>query len=129
MMVDVLDDFKYRRSLLEKLNCEEAQSRLAAFLSWLEGVTDTSKILLKLREQTDAKSILECTSIIRPPKASTPEEIAAVGLELMERCKEGEDPTRMSSNYGIYLSCRSSSYNDYTIQANFDEVMRRYIWR
>lgn len=128
-MVDVIDDFKYRRSFLEKLDCNEAKSRLVAFLSWLEMTPETSKIISKLREQADGKSILnESTgfSYNTPPQASTPEEIAAVGLELVERCKEGEDPTQMSAHYKIYPLNYTYIYGD--TQAFFNEVMRRYIW-
>lgn len=122
-MIDIIDDFKYRRSLLEKLNFAEAQGRLGAFLSWLEMTNETSTILSELGKQVDGKAILEDAEDDTPPNASTPEEIAAVGLELMNKFREGKDAFEISEGYGITPSFQTNS-----IQAHFDEVMRRYIW-
>jgi len=121
-MINLIDEFKYRRSLLEKLDCGEAQSRLVAFLSWLEVTAETSKILFEIRKFVDQKVISDITGRLMPQEASTPEEIAAVGLEIMQRFREGDRPNNISSDYQIY------SPGNYSTQANFNEVMRRYIW-
>ncbi len=120
-MNNILVDFSYHKSMLNNLNYLEAQGRLVGFLDWLEITPQTSTILSGLRKQANGMVLLEKSSRGMPPMTSTPEEVAAVGLELMVKCKEGEDPYRMRK-YGI-----EPAYNTKLLQDHFEEVMRRYI--
>ncbi len=121
-MSDILDDFYYRKSLLSNLNCNEAKDRLIGFLDWLETTPETSVLLMELRKQADGAEILKSSGIRKPPRASNPEEIAAVGLELMMRCRGGESPQLFGHHYAITPSFQTSN-----VQDHFNEVMRRYI--
>lgn len=102
-MSNILEEFNYRKSFLQNLNFEEAEDRILGFLQWIETTPETITILTKLRKQANRLILLEKSGDRMPPKASTPEEIAAVGLELMEKCKEGEALWRMSRKYALNL--------------------------
>jgi hypothetical protein len=121
-MATIIDEFFYRKSLLNGLNYQEAQARIVGFLEWLESTPETSTIISELRKEANGVTLLEKSGRRMPPKASTPEEIAAVALELMVKCKEGELPYHMRK-YGIEPAYSTNSFQGY-----FDEVMRRYIW-
>jgi hypothetical protein len=56
-MTDIIDDFSYRKSLLNNLNYLEAQGRLVGFLDWLEITPQTSTILTELRKQANGMLI------------------------------------------------------------------------
>jgi hypothetical protein len=66
--------------------------------------------------------LLEKSGRRMPPMAATPEQVAAVGLELLVKCKGGEHPHLMRK-YGIEPAYHTNHFQDF-----FEEVMRRYIW-
>src|SRR6266481_3005165 len=83
------DEFGRRISILKNASADDATSRLASILAWLEQESTIRAILAKLRTSVDENKIFPSTreAIARPP-AHTTEEIAFVGLTLMEHCKE-----------------------------------------
>jgi hypothetical protein len=121
-MKGALEEFKYRRSLVSRLNYEEARDRLSGFYKWLGSDPATQKIINKLTDTVDMESLIKETGTGIPPKASTPEEIAAIGIFFLEKCCAGEDPVDFSDTYGIRPSFTTSS-----IQDSLNEVVNRYI--
>ncbi len=121
-MSDILDDFRYRRSLIQNLNHGEAKARLSGFIQWLQEQKITKSIIEKLKSGIDAEAILQNSGYRNAPKASTPEEIAAIGVQLILECVDGEEPWTLSHEYGIEPSYQTNSVQDY-----FDEVMNRFI--
>lgn len=121
-MSDILDDFRYRRSLIQNLNHEEARVRLSGFIQWLQEQKITKSIIDKLKSGIDAEAILQNSGYSNPPKASTAEEIAAIGVQLILKCVDGEEPWTFSDKYGI-----DPSYQTNSVQDHFDEVMNRFI--
>jgi len=117
-MSDVLEEFEYRRSLLQNMNFHEARARISGFLEWLQKEPKIASIIDDIEASVKIENILKEA----PPNASTPEEIAAVGLHLMLECLAGEEPWKLSHAYGIEPSYSTSSVQDYLDEA-FDSLI------
>lgn len=117
-MSDVLEDFEYRRSPLQNMHFDEARARISGFLEWLQKEPKITSIIDDIRTNANVEDILKN----KPPNASTPEEIAAIGLHLMFECLGGEEPWKLSLKYGI-----QPSYGTIAAQDLFDEVFNRFI--
>jgi hypothetical protein len=124
--MNILEEFDYRRGLLNRLNYREASDRLKAFRVWFLEVPVTRAI------HDDLYARMKTANVFRPggPRgesmsvvAATPEEIAFVGFEFIKIISEKimMVPT-LAHEYGIRPSHLTSN-----VQAHFDEVMRRYI--
>jgi hypothetical protein len=85
--VTILDEFAEHISVLRNLHFDEASARLVGLIDWMEQQPPLENILAELRKKADGKSILLKGDFHHPPPASMPEEIAAVGLVLMEACR------------------------------------------
>ena len=116
------DEFRERRSLLIDLNFEEASPCLGSFIEWLDGQSIIKTIIEQIRAKTSAEDLLKVCNFNNPLKASTPEEIAAIGIFLMERCREGESLWNLAILYGINPPYASKSCQDYS-----DEALNRFI--
>jgi hypothetical protein len=101
---------------------DEAQVRLTGFYNWLISQAETKQIILNLTGKAEADKILSAANFNQPPRASTPEEVAAVGISFLKEITEGIDPVDLSDKYGV-----TPSYNTSSLQDHFNEVMRRYI--
>ncbi len=121
-MTDIRAEFDYRRSLLSNLNYDEASIRLSGFLQWLELEDVTRSILQNLQSTVDVSTILETAGNRNPPKASTAEEIAAIGVFIMMECRKGVDIVDIGDKYGIEPPFSTSS-----IQDHLNEIVHRYI--
>jgi len=121
-MTDILQDFEFQRSYLEDLVVDEAEGRISGFVQWMQDNPIIEPIISELSEKPIAKEILKNADRRNPPKASTPEEIAAVGLEIMLECRGGEELWDVAYKYGVHPSYPSNSSQD-----RIDEVMKRYI--
>lgn len=82
------DEFSRRIAPLETASAEDVTGRLASIFTWLEQEPTTRATLAKLRSTVDKGKLFPGTREPneRPP-AFTAEEIAFVGLTLMENCK------------------------------------------
>jgi hypothetical protein len=69
----------------------------------------------------DVEALLATASEQTPPEASTPEEIAVVGIRVIEDCAD-EELFQLSYKYGVHPPYSTSS-----IQADVDEFMSRFI--
>lgn len=122
-MATVLDQFLQRRGLLDGLRFDEDRQRLGATLDWLEAQSETLPILNRLRSAVDAKSLVsEKQGFPRPPRTTTPTEVQAFGLFLMEGCRRGRSLHTLAHAYNIKPSYGASRGQEYV-----DEAMQRYI--
>ncbi|NQV26949.1 MAG: hypothetical protein HQ518_21575 [Rhodopirellula sp.] len=121
-MPDLSDEFEYRLSLVRNLAYDEAQARLAGFYDWLRSEPETLVIVERLENETGAAEILEAGSHRSPPNASTPEQIAGVGLLLVRQIKDGAAAYDLSERYGITPSFNSAKLQDY-----FAAVFDRFV--
>lgn len=123
MMIDLLNDYEYRKTFLKNLNNDEAKARISGFYKWLQSEVEINAMIEDLITTGNAENILKKSNYNTPPYATTPQEIAAVGLFLMKECTNDEqEPWELSSKYGIH-----ASYPNASIQDEFDEVMNRFI--
>src|SRR5436305_825747 len=89
MQRSLANEFGKRISTLKNANAEDATGRLVAILTWLEGEPVTRVALATLRASADGDKIFGKTrGQIARPAAYTTEEIAFVGLTLMEQCRD-----------------------------------------
>lgn len=117
------DELKRRIAYLSGTSFLDAPTRLTGFLNWLETEPTTQSILIRLRGQSDINAILQGCGQGIPPKVSEPEDVARVGLFIIERCKENPDTSRLAGLL-FNLSCDTSLNNfDFT----FEDAIRKYI--
>ena len=121
-MATLLDEFLRRRQLVVSVHYAEAKTRLAGLLDWMESQPQLKTILNKISTTSDAQALIEGCDYNTPPKASTPDEIASVGLLLMEQCRQGEELFQLAFGLGI-----TPPYSTMKLQAYTDEVMQRFI--
>jgi hypothetical protein len=66
------------------LDFQDATHRLAGFIEWLDADSEAAAVLNELRSR-NVTPLLEAAGYNTPPKAKTPDDVAAVGLEIIER--------------------------------------------
>ena len=121
---NVRREFKKRIKLLESLDFREADARLKSFVGWLESVPEI-KVILDQLEIGKAKALLieaGQTRFPHPPNATTPDEVAAIGYQLLIQCKGGENPTHWATQYRIL-----PPYSTRDVQVHLNTVISRYI--
>ncbi len=121
-MTTILDEFQERRSLLIDVNFEDAGPRLGSLIEWLDGQSIIKTIIEQIRAKTSAEDLLKDCNFNNPPKASSPDEIAAIGIFLMERCRDGGDLWKLAYSNGINPSYSTNKPQDYS-----DEAFNRFI--
>jgi nucleoside 2-deoxyribosyltransferase len=111
-MERLLKEFTYRRKLALKGDDHEVTGRLIAFLGWMEGVRFIAPLLNKLRSEGGERLLRKALAHNNdtpdgrrhplPPNARSVEEIASVGLALVEDAKQEErDVCEVSLDFGI----------------------------
>ena len=121
-MPTILEEFKYRCSLVLNVHYDEATARLGGLFEWLDSTPETKEIITSLWDEHPPESFLSQATPMKPPPASTPEQVAAVGLHFMELCRRGKGLLDVTVEYGI-----QPSYNTSSIQARSDEALRRFV--
>jgi hypothetical protein len=118
--MNLIDAFNERVSALVNMHYDEATRRLAKFLDWLESEPTTRRIVDSLRHSVDVNSLLSSDQR-RPPRAGSIEEIAAVGLKLIEDCRSTD----------FFHACRAHGiqppYNTSALQDYCSDAVPRYI--
>jgi hypothetical protein len=102
--VSILNEFRRRISTLRSASPGDITGRLIAILDWLEHEPSTHAVLGRLRRAIDAKRIFAgLDKRAKRPAAHTPEEIAFVGLTLIENCRrKGSDFLTLCISVGIH---------------------------
>jgi hypothetical protein len=116
-----LDEFERRRQWLDRADFQQITARITGFLDWLEQQDATKEILRSIRASVNADELMKGRGPGRPLVSSTEEEMVALGLRLMERCREGKELWELSFEYDISTS-GSSRVQDYV-----DDIMQQYI--
>lgn len=144
-MENPLKEFTYRRQIALKATEKEVTGRLLGFLNWMESVPPINSLLKSLRG-FDGESLLKEAAArireeqranrflssfdIRPPDARTLEQIASVGLALVEAARDrDEEIQEMAWNsFGITNGSRTEGGPIWGyIVPFFDYVERRLL--
>jgi predicted nucleotide-binding protein len=114
------EEYDYRTSQLQYLDFEDATSRLIGFLEWLQTDQEANELLDALRKR-DIQPLIDAAGDQNPPKAKTPEDVAAIGLCIIESC--------IKKNTDLYYVAMAIGVRSYSsmLQDTSDEVIRRYI--
>jgi len=113
-------DYRYRTSELASLDFQDATHRLAGFVEWLDSDPAAAAVLNELRSR-EVQPLLDAAGYQNPPKARTPEDVAAIGLAIIELAvKQNTEIFQI----GFAMGVRSTSSR---IQDTCDEIMQRYI--
>ena len=113
-------DYRYRANQLLSLDFQDATPRIVGFLEWLESEPDATEILRELRER-DVQPLLDNAGYQNPPKAKTPEDVAAIGLAIIDSAIR-----RKTEIFQIGYSIGVRAYSS-KIQDTSDEILQRYI--
>jgi hypothetical protein len=119
--MSVLDEFVERTGVLRDVQFGEVSGRLARLVDWMETQPAISEIMGELRRAADGVALVIQGGFHNPPPANTPDEIAAVGLTLMEACRN-EDFANVCLSRGI-----GPSYSTSAVQPYVDAGLQRYV--
>jgi predicted nucleotide-binding protein len=119
-MAITLQEFEFRVNQLGHLDFEDATPRLIGFLEWLEQDEKAGAVLARLRA-IDLNPILKDCGWQTPPKAKSPDEVAAIALYMIDRSKE-QKTELIQAGMAIGVRGASSSFQDWQ-----DEINRRYL--
>ena len=121
-MERLLKEFVYRRRLALKGDDHEATGRLIALLGWMEGVRLIAPLLKELHGVGGERLLMKALAYANdtpegrrdplPPNARSVEEIASVGLALLQEAKEeGRAICEMAGDFGIEPGWRSRGHD------------------
>jgi predicted nucleotide-binding protein len=113
------DEYEYRVSELTNLDFQDATARLLGFVEWLETDPKASSILTDLRERSNVEALIKGANPHTAPKASTPREVAAVALCMIDNCKH--------QNTELFQVGAAIGFIHSHIQETQDEISRRYL--
>ena len=113
-------EYRRRASQLLALDFEDATPRIIDFIEWLGRDPEAAAALQELRDH-DIKALIEAAGFNRPPKAKGPEDVAAVGLCIIDNAIDKKtDLFRV----GMALGIRGEGSK---IQAHTDEISKRFM--
>jgi predicted nucleotide-binding protein len=113
-------EYAYRVNQLASLDFEEATPRLEGFLEWLNSDSTGAAILKELRDR-DIQPIIDAAGFQNPPKARTPEDVAAIAVSMIDTAVQ-----RKTEIFQIAMAIGVRSASSH-IQDSMDEVSRRYL--
>lgn len=113
-------DYRFRANQLLALDFQDATPRIIGFLEWLESHEEASEILSELRNR-DVQQLLDKAGYQNPPQAKTPEDVAAIGLRIIDSAIK-QNTEIFQIGYAIGVRAYSSK-----IQDTSDEILHRYI--
>lgn len=116
-------DLKERAEILDNADFQEVSGRLIHLLEWMEEQQPIAAIVEELRATGGAMELLQQANPNSPPKANTREQIAAVGLALIEACRD-QDTDLWRVAFGTGIHARNANNN---VSYHSDEALQRYI--
>lgn len=127
----LLNNFKFQLSALDYAESQEITPRLVALLEWMEAQPEIRVIVDSLRSTGIGQRFLDESGHLSPPKARTPEDIAAVGLEMIDRCKASAVHLFQVGIASGVRAGSSSSLSDYSTAAlqRYVEPLLKYVAR
>jgi hypothetical protein len=87
-VMNLLEEFRDRMSVLKGVNYNDSTGRLIEMLKWLESEALTKRMIDELKQATNITEIFGRSGQGERPKTNTGEEMAAVGLHLIEVCRD-----------------------------------------
>ena len=120
-MTTLLDQFEKRIRFVSSLRYDDAEARLLGLYNWMVDQAPIKRIIDNLKSSLDVDALLATGSEHTPPQAATPEEIAVVGVRIIEDCAD-EPLFQLSWKYGIH-----PPYSTTSIQPRVDEFVTRFI--
>ncbi len=102
-MPSLLADFREWRGLLTDVRYDDASASVEAMLGWLRNEEATNSILVEIENSADANILMSRADSRQPPIAASPDEVAAIGLWLMDKCDTEGDVTDLPRKYGIIV--------------------------
>lgn len=115
------EQFRHRSDPIRVATWTQATDRAIALLEWMDENSPIRAILDQLRASTDVQALIDHADRRSPPSAGSLEEIAAVGLYVMEQCREGKNFQGLALSLG--LGDQSSSH----AQDHVDGAIRGFI--
>jgi hypothetical protein len=120
-MSKLLEEFKKRAKFISSLRYDDAETRLLGLYKWMIDQTPIKHIIDTLKSSIDVEALLATATEHTPPEASTPEEIAVVGIRIIEDCAD-EPLYQLAYKYGVH-----PPYSTNNIQPTIDEFVERFI--
>lgn len=120
-MPTILEEFENRTRMIHSLRVGDAEPRLLGLYKWMLAQPPIKHIVDSLKSSVDIEALLKTGNEHTPPAASTPEEIAVVGILVIEDCAN-EELFQLAYKYGVHPPYQTSS-----IQASIDEFIQRFI--
>lgn len=117
-----LQEVQRRIGFLQGISFDDGPSRFEGFLSWMESEPAILLVLTNLRQSTDLDKLTEGCGFHSPPKLRTPNDVARVGLFIMEYSRE--NPQNLPGLL-FNLGCHDSSCNNFHV--DFQNALDKYI--
>jgi hypothetical protein len=126
-----LKEFLYRRQIALKGSYNDITARLVGFLDWMESVPPIARLLKQMRKVGDGKRLLDeaieqgrhSYRYDKPGvNARSIEDIACVGLAILDSARDGQDVYSIGISTGTYPS-RGRGTN----QAYSEAVLSRFV--
>jgi hypothetical protein len=121
--MNLLEEFQDRASVLNNAHFNDVTGRLLDLLRWLEQEAVTKQILDELKRTTNINAIFNRSNDRQRPQTNTREEIAAVGLHLIEMCRD-EKVLFYSLCFHFHIS---PPYQTSMVQDHSDAGMKDYV--
>jgi hypothetical protein len=122
-MLNLPDEFERRLSVLKGAHFDDLSGRLVGILDWLAEQPATKRILDYLENSIDFERLFAGTGARRAaPKTNTVEEVAAVGMALIEMCRK-QDFYNLCVGYNIRPRGNSNNLGDIS-----DEGLSRFVF-
>lgn len=101
--MSLIQKYRYQVKALEHADFQVETGRVAALLEWMELQPEIREIMDYLRRMGCGKELTSQAGWQTPPPARTNEEVAAVGLCIMEECKNsGHKLCQIAMGWGIW---------------------------
>jgi hypothetical protein len=120
-VLNLIDEFKWRLSVLNAAHFDDLSGRLTDILKWLKSQPATKRILDHLENSVDVNTLFDGAGLRAPPKSNTVEEIATIGFALIEM-SEKRPFAQLCVSYNIRPRSNSRNYGDIA-----DEGLQRYV--
>ena len=110
--MNLIEEFQQRATVLKNASYHDVTGRLVDILSWLEQQEPTNRIIAELKGAVNVEPLFSSERSRQRPQTNTRDEIAAVGLSLMEQCRAQTFPN-LCFGYGMSPGYSTNSVQEY----------------
>ena len=119
--MSLIQEYLYQVKALDNAGFQVVTGRVAALLDWMESQPEIRKITDDLRSMGSGKELTSKAGWQTPPQARTNDEIAAVGLCIMEECRNSGDKLfQIAMGWGI--EGHGGGFDDHSARALRDYI-------